>query len=69
MANGFVKDMDEVQQGVEANHDQNNRVAAWTQNIARKEGKLATRSVSFAGTLTNHRRCWAAAGADSIGGA
>ena len=46
MANGFVKDMDDVQQGVEANHGQNDHEAAWTQNIAREEGKLATQSVA-----------------------
>ena len=47
VANGFVKDMDDVQQVVEANHGQHDREAAWRQDIAREEGKLATRSVAL----------------------
>jgi glutamyl-tRNA reductase len=47
LANGFVYEMDGLQQVVEANHGQHDREAAWTQNIAREEGKLAPRSVAL----------------------
>jgi glutamyl-tRNA reductase len=47
LANGFLYDMDDLHQGVRANHEQPQREVAWGEEIESEDGEFAARRVTL----------------------